>query len=116
MSQYTLKNEPKGKGRNRNLVKILKEQIAVAKETIGVKSTYRPFIRPKGVIKMSCKGICERHKSDKPRQKGRYASGKKRRQVCEIFMYFIGDSCPCCGYRLRIKLSPDLNLRCNVKF
>ena len=46
VSQYTLKNEPKGKGRNRNLVKILKEQIAVGKETIGVKSTYRPSIRP----------------------------------------------------------------------
>jgi predicted amidophosphoribosyltransferase len=52
---------------------------------------------------MTCKGICLRHRSQKPVNSGRYASGQKRCQVCEIFIRWDGLFCPCCGYRLRTK-------------
>ena len=53
--------------------------------------------------RMVCKGICIRHKASKPVEKGRYATGQKRCQVCEIFIKWDGLWCPCCGYRLRTK-------------
>jgi hypothetical protein len=53
--------------------------------------------------KMTCKGICIRHKAQKPVGSGRYASGQKRCQICEIFIKWDGLWCPCCGYRLRTK-------------
>ena len=34
---------------------------------------------------MTCKGICIRHKAQKPVGVGRYAIGQKRCQVCETF-------------------------------
>jgi hypothetical protein len=52
---------------------------------------------------MTCKGICIRHKAQKPVASGRYASGQKRCQICEIFIKWDGLWCPCCGYRLRTK-------------
>ena len=52
---------------------------------------------------MTCKGICIRHKAQKPVGSGRYASGQKRCQICEIFIKWDGLWCPCCGYRLRKK-------------
>jgi hypothetical protein len=52
---------------------------------------------------MTCKGICIRHKAQKPVGTGRYASGQKRCQICEIFIKWDGLWCPCCGYRLRTK-------------
>jgi hypothetical protein len=52
---------------------------------------------------MTCKGICIRHKAQKPVGSGRYASGQKRCQICEIFIKWDGLWCPCCGYRLRTK-------------
>ncbi len=52
---------------------------------------------------MTCKGICTRHKAQKPVGAGRYASGQKRCQICEIFIKWEGLWCPCCGYRLRTK-------------
>lgn len=52
---------------------------------------------------MSCKGVCGRYKAKKPTNMGRYASGQKRCQVCEIFINFAGNYCPCCNYRLRCK-------------
>lgn len=52
---------------------------------------------------MVCKGICIRHKALKPVGDGRYATGQKRCQVCEIFLNWNGLWCPCCGYRLRTK-------------
>ena len=52
---------------------------------------------------MTCKGICVRHKAQKPVGSGRYASGQKRCQICEIFIKWEGLWCPCCGYRLRTK-------------
>jgi len=55
------------------------------------------------VIKMTCKGICTRYKAQKPVGTGRYASGQRRCQICEIFIKWEGLWCPCCGYRLRTK-------------
>ena len=52
---------------------------------------------------MTCKGICVRHKAMKPVGEGRYASGQRRCQICEIFISWEGLWCPCCGYRLRTK-------------
>ena len=55
------------------------------------------------VRKMTCKGICSRYKAQKPVGTGRYASGQRRCQICEIFIKWEGLWCPCCGYRLRTK-------------
>ena len=52
---------------------------------------------------MTCKGICIRHKAQKPVGVGRYADGQRRCQICEIFIKWEGLWCPCCGYRLRSK-------------
>ena len=52
---------------------------------------------------MTCKGICTRYKAQKPVGTGRYASGQRRWQICEIFIKCEGLWCPCCGYRLRTK-------------
>ena len=52
---------------------------------------------------MTCKGICIRHKAQKPVGSGRYATGQKRCQICELFIKWDGLWCPCCGYRLRTK-------------
>jgi len=49
---------------------------------------------------MTCKGICIRHKAQKPVGSGRYALGQRRCQICEIFINWVGLWCPCCGYRL----------------
>ena len=53
--------------------------------------------------KMTSKGICVRYKAQKPVGTGRYASGQRRCQICEIFIKWEGLWCPCCGYRLRTK-------------
>jgi len=55
---------------------------------------------------MTCKGIYIRHKAQKPSNSGRYASGQKRCQICELFINWEGLWCPCCGYRLRIRTRP----------
>jgi len=52
---------------------------------------------------MTCKGICIRHKAQKPVGSGRYSMGQKRCQICELFIMWDGLWCPCCGYRLRTK-------------
>ena len=52
---------------------------------------------------MTCKGICIRHKAQKPVNSGRYATGQRRCQICEIFIKWDGLWCPCCGYRLRTR-------------
>jgi hypothetical protein len=46
---------------------------------------------------MTCKGICVRHKAS-----GRYATGSKRCQQCNLFIKWDGLWCPCWGYKLRI--------------
>ena len=62
---------------------------------------------------MVCKGICVRHKAHKPVDAGRYSTGQKRCQMCEIFLKWDGLWCPCCSYRLRSK---PRNLKYKVKW
>jgi hypothetical protein len=52
---------------------------------------------------MYCKGICVRHKAGRAKFKlGRYESGQKRCQVCQIFIKWDeGIWCPCCSHKLR---------------
>ena len=52
---------------------------------------------------MTCKGVCDRYKAKRVSGMGRYASGQKRCQICEIFIEWDGRWCPCCKYRLRAK-------------
>jgi hypothetical protein len=52
---------------------------------------------------MTCKGICMRHRAEKPFGIGRYASGQKRCQGCDEYIRWDGIFCPCCSYRLRTK-------------
>lgn len=48
--------------------------------------------------------MCARYKVGKPSLgRGRYATGQKRCQTCEIFIQWDGLRCPCCSYRLRLK-------------
>jgi hypothetical protein len=47
---------------------------------------------------MPCKGICIRHKAS-----GRYATGHKRCQQCNLFINWDELWCPCCGYKLRTR-------------
>jgi hypothetical protein len=51
---------------------------------------------------MVCRGICIRHKASGPISYGRYATGNKRCQICEIFIKWDEILCPCCGCRLRV--------------
>jgi hypothetical protein len=69
---------------------------------------------------MTCKGICMRHKVQKPVSSGRYSSGQKRCQICELFIKWDGLWCPCCGYRLRtrprnLKYKAKLRARESIK-
>ncbi len=49
-----------------------------------------------------CKGVCIRYKAKKPKE-GRYASGQKRCNLCNVFMNWAGFACPCCGAKLRLR-------------
>jgi len=48
---------------------------------------------------LSCRGICERYRSDKKR----YDDGIKRCAACEAYLNYEGTQCPCCGTQLRPK-------------
>lgn len=48
-----------------------------------------------------CTGKCKQFKATKPRKIGRYASGQKRCNFCEIFVNYDGLKCPCCNKQLR---------------
>ena len=48
-----------------------------------------------------CIGKCKQYKAQKPNQIGRYASGQKRCNYCEIFVEYQGICCPCCNRQLR---------------
>ncbi len=48
-----------------------------------------------------CNGKCIKYKAQKPPQIGRYAAGQKRCNYCEVFVYWEGLVCPCCGRQLR---------------
>lgn len=45
---------------------------------------------------MSCKGICTRHRAQRPIDGVRYAAKQRRCQICEIFIKWDGLWCPCC--------------------
>jgi hypothetical protein len=53
---------------------------------------YKNYRLYKRDFKVTCKGICIRHKA-----LGRYNSEHKRCQQCEIFIKWYGLRCPCCG-------------------
>jgi len=48
-----------------------------------------------------CKSLCEKYRGYRSNIIGRYASGQKRCQICDIFLNYEGIYCPCCGYKLR---------------
>jgi len=51
---------------------------------------------------MSCKDVCKKFRALKPIGTiGRYASGQKRCQICDLFVNWEGIHCPCCGKKLR---------------
>lgn len=51
----------------------------------------------------SCKGICQRHKSNPDLSQRYYIRGGKRCQTCEVYINWPGMFCPCCNMRLRVK-------------
>lgn len=51
---------------------------------------------------MACKDKCQKYKAIRT-ERGHYAEGHKRCQICEIFIKHEGLFCPCCGYRIRSK-------------
>lgn len=51
---------------------------------------------------MACKGICLKYKFKKnPITKQVYSDGASRCQICEIFIRWDGNHCPCCGMKIR---------------
>lgn len=48
-----------------------------------------------------CVGKCKHTKAEKPKHLGRYASGQKRCNYCEVFVDYDGMFCSCCNRRLR---------------
>jgi predicted amidophosphoribosyltransferase len=47
---------------------------------------------------MPCNGICICNKAS-----GRYVTGNKRCNRCNLFVKWEGLWCPCCGYKLRTR-------------
>ncbi len=52
---------------------------------------------------MACKGICIRYEAQTMSNSGRYATGQKRCQSCDVFIRWDGFRCPCCSHILRTK-------------
>jgi len=52
---------------------------------------------------ISCNGICHRYKALKSTSTGRYITGQKRCNSCNIFLWWDGLRCPCCNYQLRLR-------------
>jgi hypothetical protein len=50
---------------------------------------------------MVCRNICERLKGKLSFEHNQYLNGKKYCRRCEIFLYYAGLFCPCCGMQLR---------------
>jgi len=50
----------------------------------------------------TCSRICVKYKALKPVNIGRYTSGQKRCNSCNIFIFWDGIWCPCCHDRLRL--------------
>ena len=61
---------------------------------------------------MSCNGICERFKAKRnPDIPSGYREGQKRCSVCEIFIKWDENSCPCCNYKLRTRSFRGFGMR-----
>ena len=61
------------------------------------------LMEPKEMSHLVCKGICTRYKAKRPTSGGRYQTGQRRCQACDIFISYEGIFCPCCKGRLRVK-------------
>lgn len=59
-----------------------------------------------------CNGVCNRYKAFKKSGKDWFKPGVKRCNMCEIFIEFEGNVCPCCNSRLSTR--PKIG-RKNVK-
>jgi hypothetical protein len=59
------------------------------------------FLRGFAIMAIICNNICQRYKAKKPNNIGRYLSGQKRCNACDIYMHWDGLWCPCCNYKLR---------------
>ncbi len=76
-----------------NVQYAIKSSLIVFRNFINVKKlTMLEFV-------MTCRGICERYKSEKKR----YQSGTKRCTSCNIYIDYQDRMCPCCGTQLRAK-------------
>lgn len=50
---------------------------------------------------MSCNGLCVNYKATKPKKGGRYIAGQSRCDICDIYINWDGNFCPCCRQRIR---------------
>jgi rRNA maturation endonuclease Nob1 len=53
-------------------------------------------------MSVSCSSICIQYKALMPQHIGRYESGQKRCNSCDVFLIWDGRYCPCCGDKLRL--------------
>lgn len=65
---------------------------------------------------MACKGICKRYPPHPPNNKigkGMYSNPENCRcRICDRFMAWEGNYCPCCGYRVsRIPKSTSARIK-----
>ena len=60
------------------------------------------LLRDLTIMAITCNNICHRYKAKKPNNIGRYLSGQKRCNACEIYIKWDGLWCPCCNYKLRL--------------
>ena len=49
----------------------------------------------------TCNMICKKYRAQGSSKNGRYLKGQKRCNSCEVFIYWDGLRCPCCGCALR---------------
>ena len=47
----------------------------------------------------TCNNLCNRYKAKKPNNIGRYLSGQKRCNSCDVYINWDGLWCPCCNYK-----------------
>ena len=51
---------------------------------------------------ITCNNVCHKYRAKKPNKIGRYLSGQKRCNSCDVFINWDGLWCPCCNYKLRL--------------
>jgi hypothetical protein len=53
---------------------------------------------------MSCNELCEKYRAKRNHNiPSRYTEGQKRCSICEIFIKWNENNCPCCNYKLRTR-------------